>query len=115
MNFEYDSYLRGRCKVICLRGKFMDHQKARDLITELEVDVFHHTPGIMIDLSGLSHMNSVGINSIVKMVHLVNGSGGKLVFINVPEKVRELLDLIRLNSVISICESPEEAAAALAG
>ena len=113
MIFEYDSYLRGPCKVICLKGRFIEHSTAENLLTELEVDVNRNTDRFLVDLSGLQYINSIGINSIVKMVHLINRHGGNLVFASGPGKVRELLELIRLNSVISIYDTQEEGIAAL--
>ena len=106
--FEYDSYLRDRYKVFQLKGKFIEHETANHLLAELQTDISANTNRFLIDLGGLSHMNSVGINSIVKLVHLINLHQGSLVFSNVPDKVRELLELIRLNSVMSICENEED-------
>jgi anti-anti-sigma factor len=106
--FQYDSYLRNRYKVIHLKGKFIEHETARALIEELEQDVKQQTKRFLIDLKGLEYINSVGINSIVRLVHLINLNNGSLVFSNVPERITELLELIRLNSVLSICKTEDE-------
>ena len=95
--FQYDSYLRNRYKVIHLKGKFIEHETATALLREMELDVQSETNRFLIDLKGLQYVNSVGINSIVKLVHMVNLNNGSLVFSNVPERIMELLELIRLS------------------
>lgn len=106
--FQYDSYLRNRYKAIHLKGKFIEHETAKALIEELEQDLRQQTKRFLIDLKGLEYINSVGINSIVKLVHLINLNEGSLVFSNVPDRITELLELIRLNSVLIICKTENE-------
>jgi anti-sigma B factor antagonist len=61
------------------------------------------------DFSGILFINSTGIGEIIKLVRLVNSLKGNVIFVRVPSKVKELLDIIRLNSMLSICETEEEA------
>lgn len=113
MLFQYDSYLRNRLKVIHLKGKFIEHETAGNLLAELQSDVSNKTTAFVIDLKDLQYVNSVGISSIVKLIHMVNLHNGRLVFSNVPERIKELLELIKLNSVLSICDSEEDGIQAL--
>lgn len=108
MLFEYDSYLRDRYKVFLLKGKFIEHETAQHLLDELKADIEGDTSRFLIDLGGLQYMNSVGINSIVRLVHMINLNHGSLVFSNVPDRIKELLELIRLNSVLSICDNEQD-------
>jgi anti-anti-sigma regulatory factor len=45
----------------------------------------------------------------VKMVNAINRKGHRLAFVNVPDKIKELLEVIKLNSVFTILDSTSDA------
>ena len=66
---------------------------------------------IILDLSGVTSVDSYGLNDLVSSHLAAADSGAELKLVNVPDKVRYLLQLTKLDKVLDVFE--EEAAAVL--
>ncbi len=60
----------------------------------------HHT--VLADLSGVDAVDSAGLGSILGTYVSAKGDGCELVLVNVHPRVRDLLDITKLTSVLSI-------------
>ena len=66
---------------------------------------------VLLDLGGVSFIDSYGLNDLVSSYTSAAGRGAELKLVNVPQRVRYLLQLTRLDSVFDTFE--EERAAVL--
>jgi anti-anti-sigma factor len=57
---------------------------------------------VLVDLSGVSYVSSVGIPMLVNTAKSVVSRGGKMAFLNPQENVMKVLDLVGVPSVIPI-------------
>ncbi|MEW6285888.1 MAG: STAS domain-containing protein [Chloroflexota bacterium] len=57
---------------------------------------------VLVDLSGVSYVSSVGIPMLVNTAKSVVSRGGKMAFLNPQENVTKVLDLVGIPSVIPI-------------
>jgi anti-sigma B factor antagonist len=57
---------------------------------------------IILDLSDLKHMDSMGLGTLVWLYTTARTSGCELVLLNIGKRVRELLGLTNLKSVFTI-------------
>lgn len=64
---------------------------------------------LIVDLSGVSYVNSSGIGMVIRSYTTVVNSGGKLVLTNINEKMKGILSVTNLNQIFEIYSSTDEA------
>ncbi len=96
------------CHLIELSGRFIENETDRSVHEEAVKLTRSGCKHFLVDLGALTHINSVGINMLVKMVKLINHNQGRVVFINVPQHIIELLTIIKLNAILEIAPSLQE-------
>jgi len=67
------------------------------------------TPVIMVDLRGVSYMDSSGVATLVEGLQAVGQYDGKFILVNLREEVKLVFDLSRLDKVFVIYDSLETA------
>ena len=67
----------------------------------------------ILDMSGVPYMDSAGMGAIINYYTHCQNKGVKLIVAGVSSRVMELFKLTRVNTVISLAPSVEEAEAAL--
>ena len=60
---------------------------------------------MIFDLSGVDYVNSAGLRELVQMWERVQQKDGKLLFVNRTDRVRELLEIVGLDTVFEIHNS----------
>lgn len=68
-------------------------------------------PNVVVDLSGVSYMDSSGIATLVEALHETRNRKGRLVLAGLNDRVREVFELARLHSVFELAASVEAALA----
>lgn len=97
------------CTLLRFEGRWTEHGASRSLLETIKQFLGDGQRCFIADFSGIQYLNSTGIGEIIKLVRTVNSSRGNIIFVKVPAKVKELLSIIRLNSMLSICDTEEEA------
>jgi anti-sigma B factor antagonist len=64
---------------------------------------------LLVDLSGISYIDSSGIATFVEGLKGMMTYGGRLKFFGIPERVMEILSFAKLDRVFEIYESIEDA------
>lgn len=67
----------------------------------------------VIDMSDVNYMASVGIGELVHAHHLLRDGGGGLALANLTQRIRDLLKLSRMDTVLTIRPTIDEAVAVL--
>ncbi len=67
------------------------------------------TPRVMVDLSGVSYIDSSGLAVFVEAMNRIKAYGGKIAFYGLSDSVRGIFELARLDQVFSIF--PDKSAA----
>lgn len=89
-------------KVVSLRGR-MDIAGTDQIALRFSAETSMEKANVVVDLSALEFMASVGIGTLVRSYKALKLRGGKMVLLN-PQKVVELvLDTTRVNTLIPIC------------
>ncbi len=70
--------------------------------------------GLVIDLSGVPFLASVGIRQLVTAAKTLTRRGGRLVLLNPTKEVYEVLTISAINDLIPIARSDKDAQAILA-
>jgi len=66
---------------------------------------------IILDMKAVVKFPSAAINRLVKILRTVDGAGGKLYLVNVPEKVLKILSMVNIVGRFTLYHSEEEVAA----
>lgn len=109
MNFEYDINEKEGINVIAIKGNLIDKNQAEPLMEEIEEQVLEGSNRFVIDMSDFKYMNSTGLNVLVHILTKARKSGGEAVICCMPDKIRELLVITKLNTVFSITENIDSA------
>lgn len=64
---------------------------------------------LLIDLAGVTAMDSSGVDTLVRAWRLTHQRGGAMKLVNVPPRVKTLLELTGLSDVWEIHVDPQEA------
>lgn len=66
---------------------------------------------ILIDMSDVQYMDSTSVGDLVVSFTTATSHGGKLKLLNLPDRIRELLDIHHLSSVFEDFDAEDEAVA----
>ena len=92
----------GRCLPLRLLGE-LDHAAAQEVMSGSEDAVEEYLPRrCVLDLSGLSFMDSSGIALILRSQQRMQLMEGSVVLRNVPEQARRVLDAAGIGRLVSI-------------
>ncbi len=90
------------CLTVRLRGE-LDHSAAAEAMRAIEEAAEEYLPRqCVLDLSGLSFMDSSGIAVILKADRLLRQSGASLSLSQPPEQVRRVLEIAGLSQMVPI-------------
>ncbi len=64
---------------------------------------------LVINLAGLQAMDTAGIAVLVEVFRTLRQLGGKLILAALDGKVRQMVQLTRLDQLLTVCDSVEEA------
>ncbi len=107
MNISAD-YREGRLRFL-FRGE-LDHHGAKGAIRRIEKEIDLRLPGAcVLDLGGLSFMDSSGIAVILRARRRMDELGGTLAVENVPPQPQKVLQAAKLDRIVTIRARKEAA------
>ena len=92
-----------------LSGKGIAEEDFLPLIQLTTKQIKEHSPNIILNLENLDLINSLGLNAFIKIFTKTRNSGGDLYIVNISVKINQVLLLTKLNTVLNIATSLEEA------
>jgi anti-sigma B factor antagonist len=95
--------------ILTLKGKLMGYPETEDLHGEIKSFLGQKIKKIVIDLNGVSWMNSIGIGSLMRCLTTVRNAGGDIALASMGEKTRSVFIITQLVSVFKIYETLDEA------
>ncbi len=66
-------------------------------------------PSVIVNLDGVAAIDGTGLGTLAECIRDAKQNGASLIFCRVPRKIREVLDLTRLSSLVEIVGSETEA------
>jgi len=104
MSFSYTIARQETTISIQLEGSLISNHQTENLLADLSFYFEEGANKINIDLLNTEYMNSVGLGVLVKVFTQVRSKGGEVEIINVPEKIKKLLIITKLNSIFNVEE-----------
>ena len=97
------------CTEIFLDGTAMTEFDFIELIDKVEASIEDNQANLILNLKEISLLNSLGINTLIKIFTKCRNNGGDLYIVNISDKINQVLLLTKLNTVLNIADSVEEA------
>jgi len=94
---------------VLLSGKGLAEEDFLPLIQITTQQIETHSPNLILNLKNLDLINSLGLNAFIKIFTKSRNSGGELYIVNISLKINQVLLLTKLNTVLNIATSLEEA------
>lgn len=88
-----------------LSGRILDNEQTSRLLKEVENTISEKINKIVLDIENLEYINSNGLNCFIQLLTKARNMGGDAVIVNVPEKIKNLLLISKLNTVFTIKDS----------
>lgn len=104
----------GGVPVLRLRGRLTLGEGARSLRGAISDIAAEGHKSLLLDLAELSYIDSSGLGSLVAGFNSLKSQGGSVGLCQVPERVRELLEMTGLAAIFRIFATEREAAEQLA-
>lgn len=102
------------CTVVYCGGALILGEES-DALRDLVRKLLPGTRTVVVDLAGISMMDSGGIGTLVGLCFSARSAGASLKLARPNARIRTLFQLTRLGAVFEIMDTPEPAAAAGAG
>jgi len=99
----------GDVTILDLDGRLVLGPTAESLGTALQEAVAKGARKLLLNMKGVTQVDTTGISTIVRAFVSLQRSGGKLGLFHVSERVRQILDLTRLLNVIPNFADEQEA------
>ncbi|CAG5079673.1 STAS domain-containing protein [Parvicella tangerina] len=106
INFEK---LEDLILLVKLEGKIIDQTTSNELTNAIVSELSPDRNLLILDLSEVDYLNSSGLNSLIGILTKTRTQGGEMVVFGINEKVKKLLVITKLSSVITTTETLEEA------
>lgn len=108
MEFGYTKQLIDNNSVYSLSGRLIEKKQAEPLMEEINAAKNSNT---ILSLKDLTHMNSTGLNVIINIRTQLNQAGNTLTLCDVNDKIMKLLKLTKLDTILTIQPTIENAIA----
>ena len=108
-DFSYSVDNRNNILHVKMTGRIMEKEQTSEMEQDISDQLTPELNKVILDLNELEYINSNGLNSFIRILTKCRNFGGEAIVINVPEKIKKLLLISKLNTVFTIKESEEEA------
>ena len=92
-----------------LSGRILDDEQTSKLLSEVNKALSDKINKIVLDIENIEYINSNGLNCFIQLLTKARNMGGDAVIVNVPEKIKKLLLISKLNTVFTIKDSVGQA------
>jgi len=103
--FSYTIAEKNSIILLKLSGRILDNEQTSRLLSEVNSILSDKINKIVLDIENIEYINSNGLNCFIQLLTKARNMGGDAVIVNVPEKIKNLLLISKLNTVFTIKDS----------
>ena len=97
------------CNEIILEGSALSDLDFEPLLDSVNKYIDGGESNIIINLEKVKLLNSLGINTLIKIFTRCRNQGGEMYIVNISDKISQVLLLTKLNTVLNIAASLNDA------
>jgi anti-sigma B factor antagonist len=98
----------GKAVIVALGGE-IDLQHSPQVRVRLIEEAKSMPARLVVDLSGVTYMDSSGVASLVEGMQRVRAYGGQMMLVGPSDRVRSIFEIAKLDTIFSIVATREEA------
>jgi len=99
----------GDVVILDLEGKILIGDGCQELRDAICAALDGGNNKILLNLSGVSYMDSTGLGEVIRNYKTVIDKGGKLKLLNLTSRIRDLMSMTKLLTVFEVFEAEQEA------
>jgi len=111
---EMKEQRKGEVLILALEGELMGGEETKVFQERIYQAIQEETVSIVADMAGVKWMNSSGLGMVMAGLTTLRSSGGDLRLANVSERVRRPIEVTKLDKVIQMFGSVDDAIASFA-
>jgi anti-sigma B factor antagonist len=104
MSFSYTIQEQYAVPLLSLKGKITSDGD----VQQLQEDAKLQSANLIIDLTACTHINSSGINFLIRNLTRCRIANGELVLVGVGGNVKKLFELAKIDGLFTVCETIED-------
>ncbi|UKN03009.1 STAS domain-containing protein [Paracrocinitomix mangrovi] len=97
------------CNELKLVGKGLTEADFEDVEKQVEELVENNEVNVILNLEEVNVINSLGLKSLIKVFTTCRNHGGDMYIVNISDKISQVLLLTKLNTVLNIATSLNDA------
>ncbi|WP_066759517.1 STAS domain-containing protein [Crocinitomix algicola] len=109
MSLEISVNPRQQADEILLTGNGLIEDDFAELLQIVDERIAAAQPNLVLNLEKVKVLNSLGLNTLIKIFTKCRNNGGDMYIVNISDKINQVLLLTKLNTVLNIATSTEEA------
>lgn len=106
---EYAHYFIDNTLCLSIKGDLLGLTSEREIVQVVETYSLHGVRKVVLDLKFTNHVNSKGLNILIKVLTHLDDLHGDLLVINVSEQLKKLFKITKLDMVFKVAQHRTEA------
>lgn len=109
MEFTFKIEEKTNYSLVHFAGNLIEKNQASEMFERLEDLLNKGVKKIVIDMTEFRYMNSTGLNTLLTILTRARKAGGEAVICAVPENIKSLMLITKLNNIFTIVADENEA------
>jgi len=95
--------------ILHFSGNLIEKSQALEMLERFEELLSKDIKKFIIDMYGFTYMNSTGLNVLLTILTRSRKAGGETIVCSVPENIKSLMLITRLNNIFTVAKNQKEA------
>lgn len=113
MEFTYKTEEKKDYCLLHFSGNLIEKSQAIEMLERFEELLNKDVKKFIIDMQGFKYMNSTGLNTLLTILTRARKAGGEAIICCVPDNIKSLMLITKLNNIFTIAENEKEAESCL--
>ncbi len=109
MEFTYKFEEKKDYCLLHFAGNLIEKNQAQDMFRSFEELLSRDQKKFVIDMTDFKYMNSTGLNTLLTILTRARKAGGEAIVCSVPDNIKSLLTITKLNSIFTVVSDESEA------
>lgn len=114
MIFSYQIEEKEGIVLLYLSGNVLEELEETILYEKINALLENGARALVVDLSKITHINSSGLNLLIRLLTKCRNSNGEMILCSLPDNVQNLLIITKLTSIFEIAKDVDAAMERLA-
>jgi len=109
MEFTYKIEEKKDYCLLHFSGNLIEKNQALNMFERFDELLNKDVKKFVIDMADFKYMNSTGLNTLITILTRARKAGGEAIVCRVPENIKSLLAITKLNNIFTVVENEKDA------